>query len=212
MNILYYDTETTGLPNRNRSNRLDLQPRVTQLGFLLEDETGAVIDQCDTLIKPTGPEWIIGAEASALTGITREMCEEQGKSLEEVMDHFVDCTAQADLIVCHNVAFDSMLMKFEAQRLAPDMEPKAIFENAPHVCTMLAAMPICKIPKKDRRTGWKWPKLEEAIWHFFNEKLDGAHNAMVDIVATRRLFQHLCNIGGMDEPMRKIGLEAPRYE
>lgn len=211
MNILYYDTETTGLPNRNRIGRLDLQPRVTQLGFLLEGVDGSLIDECDTLIKPSGPDWQIGAEASALTGITREMCEETGKPLEEVMDHFVDCAAQADLIVCHNVAFDKMLLQFEAQRLAPDMDPQAIFENAPHVCTMLAAMPICKLPKKDRRTGYKWPKLEEAIYHFFGERLDGAHNAMVDIIATRRLFQHLCDIGGMDAPFAKLNMEVPRY-
>lgn len=212
MNILFYDTETTGLPNRNRANRIDLQPHITQLGFLLEGSNGDVIDQCDTLIKPSGPDWQIGAEASVLTGITREMCEESGTPIAEVMDRFVDCAAQADLIVCHNVAFDSMLMKFEAQRLAPDMEPRAIFEGAPHVCTMLASVQVCKIPKKDRRVGYKWPKLEELYWHLYQEKLDGAHNAMVDILATRRCFQDLCNLGAMDEPMRKVGLEAPRYD
>jgi DNA polymerase-3 subunit epsilon len=185
---------------------------VTQLGFLYEEE-GQDIFSFDHLIQPSGPEWQISPTASALTGITREMCEAEGVPMAEVMDTFVDYCALADVIVCHNVSFDSLLMKIEAIRLAndPEFKPEAIFENAPHVCTMLAATPICKLPKLDKRVGWKWPKLEEAIWHFFGEKLDGAHNAMVDILATQRLFRHLCDLGAMDAPFEKVGLEAPRY-
>jgi len=37
----------------------------------------------------------------------------------------------------------------------------------------------------------KPPKLEECIRHFFGEELDGAHDAMVDVVACRRVFFHL---------------------
>jgi DNA polymerase-3 subunit epsilon len=211
MNILFYDTETGGLPNRNRDLIDASQPHLTQLGFLFERD-GKDDHACDTLIKPYGPHWNIGAIAQALTGITPEQCEANGRPIESVMDEFVDYAAQADVLVCHNVAFDMLLMQIQAKRLAPDMESTtAIFEGAPHVCTMLAALPICRLPKKDRKVGYKWPKLEEAIWHFFGEKLDGAHDAMVDITATQRLFRHLCNIGAMDKPMEKIDLVAPRY-
>lgn len=208
MNILFYDTETSGLPNRNRALTHPSQPKVTQLGFLYE-ENGKDAFAFDHLIKPSGPDWQIGPQATVLTGITREMCEESGVPIAEAMDTFIDYAANADVIICHNVAFDSLLLQMEAARLDPEMETKAIFEGAPHVCTMLAAMPICRLPKRDRKTGFKWPKLEEAIWHFFNEKIDGAHDAMVDITATRRLFRHLCNIGAMDEPFAKAKLGNP---
>lgn len=213
MKILYYDTETTGLPNRNRAMDYPTQPYLTQVGFLLEGDDGEVMDSCDTLIKPYGDRWAISPQAMAITGITREKCEEGGVDVAGVMDHFVDCAFDADLLVCHNVAFDSLIMQMQAKRLAPDMQhTKAIFEGAPHVCTMLAAMPICKIPPKDgRKNGYKWPKLEEAIMHFFGEKLDGAHDAMIDITATRRLFRHLANIGGLDIPFAKIGMKVPKY-
>lgn len=211
MNILFYDTETTGLPNRNRPFSHPGQPYLTQLGFLFERD-GLDVHSCDTLIKPTGPEWQISAQAAAITGITREMCEAEGRPIEEVLDEFVDYTAEADLLICHNVSFDSLLMQINAARLVPDMDTKTIFEGTPHVCTMLVSTPICKLPKKDKRVGFKWPKLEEAYWFFFNEKLDGAHDAMVDITATQRLFRHLCNLGAMDEPLAKHGLVAPRYE
>ncbi len=212
MKILYYDTETTGLPNRNRALDYPSQPYLTQLGFLLEGDDGEVIDSCDTLVKPYGEKWAISPQAQAITGITREMCEEKGQPIEEVLDFFVDCAFDADLLVCHNVAFDRLLLQIQAKRLAPDMESTStIFEGCPHICTMLAATPICKLPKKDKRVGYKWPKLEEAIMHFFGEKLDGAHDAMVDITATRRLFRHLIEIGGMNEAFAKIGMEVPNY-
>ncbi len=210
MNILFYDTETTGLPNRNRPFTHPCQPRVTQMGFLYE-ENGVEVSSLDSLVKPDGPNWQISPTASALTGITREMCEDTGMPLAEMMDAFVDHCAMADVIICHNVSFDSLLMMMEAARLAPDMEPRSIFEGKPHVCTMLAATPICRLPKKDKRTGFKWPKLEEAIMFFFGEKLDGAHDAMVDITATQRLFRHLCNINAMDKPFANHGLKTPAY-
>lgn len=214
MNILFYDTETTGLPNRSKGLTDPCQPRVTQLGFLYEED-GKDVFELDTLIKPTGPEWQISATAQALTGITREQCEAEGTPLGEVMDIFVDYAASADVLICHNVAFDSLIMQMEAKRLAPDLDDtRAIFEGSPHVCTMLAALPICRIPKKNpRQNGWKWPKLEEAYRYFYNEPLDGAHNAMVDILATRRVFRTLCNQGAMDKPFRDVGFAAaPRYE
>lgn len=37
----------------------------------------------------------------------------------------------------------------------------------------------------------KPPKLEECIRHFFNEDLDGAHDAMIDVAACRRVYFHL---------------------
>jgi len=41
----------------------------------------------------------------------------------------------------------------------------------------------------------KPPKLEECIRHFFNEELDGAHDAMVDVRACRRVYFHLQTMG-----------------
>ena len=37
----------------------------------------------------------------------------------------------------------------------------------------------------------KPPKLEECIKHFFNETLEGAHDAMVDLAACSRVYFHL---------------------
>ena len=41
----------------------------------------------------------------------------------------------------------------------------------------------------------KPPKLEECIRHFFNEELGGAHDAMIDLDACRRVYIHLASVG-----------------
>ena len=69
---------------------------------------------------------------------------------------------------------------------------------------MKTATPICKIRKKDGKVGNKWPKLEEAIEFFYGEKLEGAHSAIVDIKATRRLFHTLVNLGAFDDQVKTL--------
>ena len=69
----------------------------------------------------------------------------------------------------------------------------------PLFCTMEAAAPIVNLPPTERMlaAGFnkpKAPKLEEAIRFFFDESLDGAHDAMVDVIACRRIYFHLKNL------------------
>jgi DNA polymerase-3 subunit epsilon len=61
---------------------------------------------------------------------------------------------------------------------------------------MEAATPVLNLPPTERMiaAGFdkpKPPKLEECIRHFFNEDLEGAHDAMADVIACRRVYFHL---------------------
>jgi DNA polymerase III epsilon subunit-like protein len=201
--VLFYDTETTGLPNRNRAFSFPAQPHVAQLAYLLDDTDHGMIEEADLLIQPYDKHWTMSPESLAIHGKTREMCE-GGLPLPDVMDRFVDACAEADVLICHNVSFDRLL--------DPLIEARTIFEGKPHVCTMLAAMPVCKLPPKNGKgKGFKWPTLQETHLFLFGEQFDGAHDAMADISATRRCFIELCERGAMDEPFAKVGLQAPRY-
>lgn len=40
----------------------------------------------------------------------------------------------------------------------------------------------------------KPPKLEECIRHFFDEALEGAHDALVDVRACARVHRHLISL------------------
>ena len=60
----------------------------------------------------------------------------------------------------------------------------------------LVCAPIINFPptEKMKAVGFdkpKPPKLEECIRHFFNEDFAGAHDAMADVTACRRVFLHL---------------------
>lgn len=209
MNILFFDTETTGLPKSSVPFTHPDQPHITQLGFILE-VNGSDAMVVDTLIKPDG--WVIGKEAGEITGITVEMCEESGIPIADALELFVIAAENADLIVCHNTAFDTKLVSMEYARLTAHREnappPKAVLCDRPTMCTMKVSTPICRIAKKDGRTGYKWPKLAEAIKFFFDEELENAHSAIVDIQATRRLFNELRSLGYLDEHFSELGLKA----
>jgi hypothetical protein len=110
MNFFFFDTETTGLPNRSQNVPYNdpTQPHITQLGGILQvGNHDAMI--FDTLIKPEN--WrtlpcggnIIGARATELTGITAEMCEAVGHSDPGRDEPVRLCAADnADFLVCHN--------------------------------------------------------------------------------------------------------------
>lgn len=209
MNILFFDTETTGLPTEKFPPGHPMQPHITQLGFILE-VNGVEAVAVDALITPDN--WRvhddsgngISAKSTELTGITQDMCEAGGIPIADAMDMFLIAAEIADFIVCHNVAFDSKIVAQEYARLRPDKKPRDVLCGKPLVCTMKAATPICKMPKKDGKTGNKWPKLIEAHEIFFGEKFDGAHSAIVDIRATRRVFDHLFEIGAFDEQFKDL--------
>jgi DNA polymerase-3 subunit epsilon len=208
MNILYYDTETTGLPKASLPFTHPEQPHITQLGFIHE-VNGHDAMTVDTLIKPDG--WKIDKIASELTGITLEMCEADGIPIADAVELFIIAAENSDVIVCHNTAFDVKLMSMEYARLRPTAAPKLVLCNRPTLCTMKVSTPICRIGKKDGKVGYKWPKLSEATTFFFNEELQNAHSAIVDIVATRRIFHKLGTLGYLDKPLEDIGLNADEF-
>lgn len=209
MNIFFFDTETTGLPANKYPPDSEMQPHITQLGGILEID-GVEVVRLDALIKPNN--WRIhpcsgtgiSAKSTELTGITQEMCEEGGIPIEDAMEIFLTCMDQADAYCCHNTAFDRKIIGFEFARLYPGQPPRRALLDKPGFCTMKAATPVCEIPKKNAKTAFKWPKLEEAMKIIFDEELENAHSAIVDITATRRLFHYLMKTGAFAERLMEL--------
>lgn len=228
MNILFFDVESTGLPRRDEATGETVQPNITQLGFILE-RFGIDVMTVDTLIKPDNwfvhedpkgelPPSIISHRAMEVTGITPERCEEEGIPIADAVELFIVAAEHADLIVCHNTAFDTKVITGEYARLQPRQKnPEIVFAGSPSLCTMKTATPICKIPKKGvvrpGGSNWKWPKLEEAIPFFFDgEEMVNAHSAIADITYTRRLFHKLVSLGAFDKEVYRLeraGLITP---
>jgi DNA polymerase-3 subunit epsilon len=199
MKILFFDTETTGLPSKDGG--LASQPHIVQLGAIVSEydtywPTPAKETEIDRLFKPPIP---IPPILKELHGIDDEMVKDC-PPISEYLREFIELTNEADVIVCHNVQFDMMLLGFEVRRMiansgVPDAE--AWYRTwkdgatAKAKCTKEASTNLCKIPSPSGKRGYKWPKLNELYPFLFGEMFDNAHNAIADVKATQRCYFEL---------------------
>jgi DNA polymerase-3 subunit epsilon len=141
--------------------------------------------------------------ASRVHGYDRETTLRLGVTSTSACCLFVDMAHNADLIIAHNAGFDHLIMHAVIARHGWAM-PKT-----PWFCTMLAAKPHCKIPATPAqlRAGYakpgdyKQPRLEEALKILLGEDLEGAHDAMADVLGCVRLADWL-----------EAGGHMPRHE
>lgn len=183
--ILFYDTETTGLPNWNVPSEDESQPHLVQLAAILADaETKEVIQSIDLIIKPEG--WEIPDEVAEIHGITTEKALEVGvpEGFAVIMLHLM--RGKADR-VAHNRTFDQRIIRIGMKRYMSEEAIEAWAEKDDHECTMLMAKPIMKMEPKGRY-GYKSPKLEEAYKHFTGKDLENAHTAMADAKACMEIY------------------------
>ncbi len=85
---LFFDTETTGLPQDYKASVKDLHnwPRLVQLAWLRYDKNGNKIDGNNYIIKPDG--FTIPSDASKIHGISTERALREGVALQGVLNEF----------------------------------------------------------------------------------------------------------------------------
>lgn len=180
MKILFFDTETTGLPKNWKApvHQLDNWPRLVQIAWQVYSSNGDLLEEHDYVIKPDG--FIISSEASAVHKITTEKALETGLDLLTILKVFSSSVKSCGLMVAHNYSYDYNIMGSELLRNGLENSLK----DKENICTMKASTEFCKIPGP---YGYKWPKLEELYDILFRESFN-AHNALDDIKATARCF------------------------
>ncbi len=182
--ILFFDTETTGLPKNWKAPVTDLDnwPRLVQLAYLVYDFDGNLIHSCNEIVKPNG--FTIPKDASKVHGITTDTANQRGSKIDEVFELFSIHLNRAKVIVAHNMAYDEKIIGSELIRMGLENT----LDSKEKICTMESTVDLCKI---DGPYGYKWPKLEELHRFLFNHDFEGAHDAMADIQATARCFWEL---------------------
>lgn len=195
MTVLFVDTETTGfVQDRYLLDHSD-QPFMVQLACeLCEDDGGEPLSNFAFIINNTGTN--IPDGAAAIHGITTEKAVRAGISNTTAIDAFQAFYRGANLVVAHNMKFDKAIIEIAIWRALGTLYPL----RKPLFCTMETSAPIINLPPSERMIAAgidkpKAPKLSEAMKHFFNEDLDGAHDARVDVAACRRVYFHLKSIG-----------------
>lgn len=190
--ILFFDTETTGLPKSWNAKESEVEnwPRLVQLGWILADDSGKVIHEGNMIVKPNGFE--IPEQASNVHGITTDIAVRDGKPIQNVIVDFSMDIAKSDAIVGHNILFDKKVVGAELYRLGFE----SVF-NEMHdkhcIDTMTSSMNYCGIKNQYGRV--KWPKLIELYNFLFGKDFDNAHDAMADITATKDCYFELVNRG-----------------
>ncbi len=193
---LFFDVETTGLPNQWLPANHETQPHLVQLACLLVDADGREQSVVSLLVHPAVP---IPAEATRIHGITDALASRCGVDPFTAAAVFSFLLDAADTLVAHNIKFDAAVMRTALERAglgAGSLLPERM------ACTMTAAAPIVNMPPTARMlaAGFrkpKPPKLSECVRYFFGEDLDGAHDALVDVRACARVHRHLQSLGAV---------------
>ncbi|MAJ32243.1 MAG: DNA polymerase III subunit alpha, partial [Flavobacteriaceae bacterium] len=178
--FLIFDTETTGLPKNYRAPITDVDnwPRAVQIAWQLHKTDGSLVEQKDFLIRPDG--FNIPYEAEQIHGISTDLANTEGVSLEKVCIAFNEAITKASFIVGQNIDFDINIMGCEFYRinLGNELSSKPILDT----CTEDTAQ-LCMLPG-GRGGRFKLPTLTELHQHLFNQVFAEAHNATADVEAT----------------------------
>lgn len=185
--ILFFDTETTGFPNMTKPPEHPDQPHLVQIACLLTEDDGRERASVSLIVNPEVP---IPPRATAVHGITDEIIIRMGIRPLVASMLLSDMMMSASLLVAHNAPFDWAIVNTLFHRENGAVPFGVVCER---FCTMAAATPVLNLPPTDRMraagfTKPKSPKLEECIHYFFDEPLNGAHDAMVDVRACARVF------------------------
>jgi len=186
--LLFFDTETTGLPDYRAPSNAPQQPHLIQLACILCEGDGSILCRWQTLVKPKqGAK--MEPKAFEAHGISLERALDEGVDAGVAVDAMMDLAGRSRAIVGHNVSFDVRIMRIMTTRTHGfKWEPRV-----PTECTMKMATNIVNLPPTPKMIAAgmhrpKVPTLAECVRFFFNEELQGAHDALADVDACKRVY------------------------
>jgi len=188
MGLLFLDTETTGKYDFKAPHTAPQQPYLVQLAMILDDLEGNTIEEYETIIRVA--EINIPISAAEIHGITTAIANAHGIDVRVALDKFDDFWQKSNRIIAHNIDFDRKIMQTAYHRTGRD----GLFGMTPTYCTMEHSTDVLKLPGRYR--GYKWPKLDEAYRVLIDpEGFEGAHNALNDVRACRKVYYALRKLG-----------------
>lgn len=199
MSVMAWDVETTGLPLFKERSHDPRQPHIVQLAMVTYNDDGTEQSARCVLIKPVG--WVIPPDMTAIHGISQERAEAEGIPEDHAIALWVVAQARASLRVAHNSAFDTRLARIAMTRADYERDFIEAVETRASFCTCNSSKSIVNLPPTEKMVargmnGPKSPSLAETMRYFFNEEIDGAHDALVDARCSGRIYWHLKGLEG----------------
>ena len=190
-----FDTETTGLPKQRNAKPEQhyLFPHVVQLSWLIYDDGKNTIDQIEDHIIKIPEDVEIPKVCSDIHGITKEISNEKGEDINEVLRQFTAAWLSCHILVGHNLKFDNSVLQAEYCR------NRTINWLGRHrkieYCTMKKGLLWTNfwLPSKFK-PGTKYkkpPKLMELHQELFETIPNNLHNSMIDVFVTFRCLHQM---------------------
>ena len=204
--VLFFDTETTGLPEKGASWKTDYEgyPHIVQIAWV----RGGI--EKSHIIRPDG--WEIPEDVSAIHGITTEKALAEGEPFAVVIDEFITDCHDAALLCGHNIHFDTGMVKANILReLGKEYFDAADVEGALYkgkrIDTMRSAMVWVDARKANGRL--KFPNLAELYSRCFPGETFPAHDALEDTKAVGRCLPVLLREGIVELKVKEYPEEQP---
>lgn len=191
--ILFFDTETTGLPDFKSPSDAPHQPHIVQMGAILTDHEFNEVERLDLYVRPEG--WSIPDEVAAIHGVTNEIAMAKGVPEQDMLSSFLAMWNRCSYRVAFNEQFDRRILRIAMKRFL-GQEVADTWDKAQAQCAMKMASPRCNLPPTPKMLaagfrGPKQPKLSEAVKLIMGEDMVGAHSAIVDVEYTVRLYRFM---------------------
>ena len=186
MKILYFDTETTGLsPRGGVAFGQPYLGHICQLTYVMEEGAETVAKNYFFAVDYVEPG------ASAVNGLNARLLYtlSGGREFSDDFDAIQADFSQADVVVAHNLAFDTKFMQAEYERLSREFIVKRGF------CSMKGSADYLRIPSARFAGRYKLPSLAELAQGFGVDEAEvhrvttelfgndaGAHDARYDTV------------------------------
>ena len=204
--VLFFDTETTGVPDRSANWETDFAdyPHIVQLAWM----HGCKVE--NHIIRPDG--WDIPQETVDIHGITTEYALEHGEPFAMVIDLFIADCHESGLICAHNIHFDTSIIKAnilrELGREYYDAEgvEDALFKGK-RIDTMRPTMKWVDARMSNGRL--KFPRLEELYSRCFPGETFPAHDALEDVKAVARCLPVILENGLVELKVKEYPEPAP---
>jgi len=188
--LLFIDTETTGLPIDWSAPYSDTRkwPSALQVAWIVCSWEGNELKRENYYVRDG--KVAIEPKSEKIHRLNAAFLQNNGKTQSWVMSRLADdLNKYQPLIIGHFVELDYHVLGADFHRCSISNPLKGL----PLFCTMLASAKYIKKP-------WiKYLRLSELYTELFQEKLEGSHNAAVDVAATVRSFFEMQKRGDITE-------------
>jgi DNA polymerase-3 subunit alpha len=194
MLILFFDTETNGLPLSKNApvTNVDNWPRVIQIAWQIwEFGAGSPVHvkSSSFMVKPA-PELSWNAGSFAIHKISKERATLEGAPGNEVFQSFSEDLRSVSVICAHNIAFDKPVALAEFHRHSVDITSWPRIDY----CTCINTKELLKLPSRFPKPWdmYKLPKLVELYTFLYSPMFAfDFHSATGDVQCLVQCFLEL---------------------